>query len=271
MHLKAVTFDLWETLLFESDRANEKRTQARCVNLSRALDEFGLNISVAQISSALNETISELLKVWAEDRDVTHLDQLRFLVRFASNAEVELKTEWVQELSAAYISPLYELPPYINPGASKCLKWLESQELRVGLICNTGLTPGFGLRKFLSNRHIAGFFDVMIFSDEVRIRKPSSEIFLLAAKRLGAKPSEIIHIGDNLKADVWGAKNAGFRALHLRCKEGHDKKAQDDPTSLVSRSRDLGKLIKKQDPDKTIASLDMAIDAIKELRQEEIA
>jgi putative hydrolase of the HAD superfamily len=267
MDLKAVTFDLWETLLFESDGAGEKRTHARCTNLSRTLNKFGLNTSAAQITFALDETVSHLLKTWNEDRDVTHMDQLRFLVRFASNGEAELRTEWVQELSAAYISPLYELPPYINPGASKCLKWLKTQELRVGLICNTGLTPGFGLRNFLSDRRVAGFFDVMIFSDEVRIRKPNSEIFLLTAKQLGAKPSEIVHIGDNLKADVWGAKNAGFRALHLKCEEGHDKKAQDDPTSLVSRSRDLGKSIRKQDPDKTIASLDMAIEAIKELRQ----
>ena len=268
MHLKAVTFDVWETLLFESYGTGEKRTQARCTNLSRTLNKFGLNISPAQISSALDETTSQLLEIWDDDRDVTHLDQLRFLVRFASNGEAELRTEWVQELSAAYISPLYELPPYINPGASKCLKWLKTQEVQVGLICNTGLTPGFSLRKFLSERHIAGFFNVMIFSDETRIRKPNSEIFLLTARQLGAKPSEIIHIGDNLKADIWGAKNAGFKALRLKCQEGHGKKAQDDPESLVSRSRDLGKCIKKQDLDKTVTSLDMAIEAIKELMQE---
>lgn len=268
MHLEAVTFDLWETLLFESYGASEKRTRTRCTNLSRTLNRFGLNISPAQTSSALDETISQLLEIWDDDRDVTHLDQLRFLVRFASDGEAELRTEWVRELSTAYISPLFEIPPYINPGASKCLKWLKTQELRVGLICNTGLTPGFGLRKFLSEGHIAGFFNTMTFSDETCIRKPNSGIFLLTAKQLGVKPSGIIHIGDNLKADVWGAKNAGFKALHLKCEEGHDKKARDDSESLVSRSRDLGKSVRKQDADKTITSLDMAIEAIKEIMHE---
>jgi FMN phosphatase YigB (HAD superfamily) len=255
-------------LLFESDGAGEERNQARAANVAKVLNKFGLNVSLARVSLVLDETIDHLLRVWDRDKDVTHLEQLRSLVRFASNNSVRLRSEWIQELSAAYVSPLYELPPYVNPEASRCLQWLKNQKLRIGLICNTGLTPGFGLRRFLSERHVAEFFDIMVFSDEVGIRKPDPEIFLIAAKQLDARPHQIIHIGDNLKADIWGAKNAGFGALHLICEDGHDRKAQRDPRSLVARSRDLGKLVKRQSPDKTINSLEMAIETISEFSME---
>jgi len=83
---------------------------------------------------------------------------------------------------------------------------------------------------------------------------------------LQAKPYEIVHIGDNLKSDVWGAKNAGFKAIYLSTDIGRDRIAESDPSSLVSISRRLDYLKEDQIvPDKTIASLAMAIEAMQEL------
>jgi len=266
---KAATFDLWETLLFERDGANAIRTAARCKNLTKTLNKLGVNVSVDQVNLALNETINSLLKIWDQNKDVTHLDQLRYVVKFASNGKVKLKEEWIPELSPVYTSPIFEVPPYVNPDALKFLQWLKNQNKCIGLICNTGLTPGFGLQRFLLKEGIAEFFDLMIFSDEVGIRKPDPKIFRLTAWKLKTKPCETVHIGDNLKTDVWGAKNAGFKAIHLLSKEGRDKQAENDSTSLVSRSRNLGKVTVEQiAPDKTISSLAIAIEAIKELENQ---
>jgi len=264
--VKAVTFDLWETLLFERDGANQRRTAARCKNLAQALGKFGIETSVDQLASALNETISSLLEVWDKDKDVTHLDQIRLILKCASKGSVTLKEEWVEELSSAYVSPILEVPPYLNPDGRKVLRWLRSRNKLIGLICNTGLTPGSGLRRFLSEEGVTKYFDVMIFSDEVGIRKPDPRIFHLAAEKLKIKPSEMVHVGDNLKTDVWGAKNAGFKAIYLSSDSGRDKIAESDPTSLVSLSRSLGSL--KEDeiaPDAIITSLSMVTKVIKEL------
>jgi len=264
--IKAVTFDLWETLLFEKNGASAQRTTARCKNLTNAFNKFGLDVSTEQVFSAMNETINSLLKVWDNNIDITHAEQLTLIIKNTAGESVKPKKEWITELSKAYISPIFEVPPYLNPDAEKVLHWLSNRNSRIGLICNTGLTPGTELRRFLSREGVAGYFDVLIFSDEAKIRKPDPEIFRLAAQKLRARPSEIIHIGDNLKSDVWGAKNAGFRAIHLAGAEGRDKKAESDPTSLVSLSRNLGHLRKEQiAPDKTITSLAMLIETIKEM------
>ena len=268
-NLKAVTFDLWETLLFESDGASANRSATRCRNVANTLNKLGVNISTEKTTKAINETINTLLRIWDQNKDITHLDQLRYIVKFASNGKTALKEEWIPELSSAYISSLFEIPPYVNPDAVKALRWLRDRNMRIGIICNTGITPGFGLRKFLIQEGVAEFFDLMIFSDEVGIRKPDPKVFHLAAQKLKMKPREMVHIGDNLKTDVCGAKNAGFKAIHLTGEQGRDKQAERDPTSLVSRSKDLGKIrTAPMPPDKTISSLAMVTKAIKELETE---
>ncbi len=263
---RAVTFDLWQTLIFESEGASSVRSANRCQNVTRTLNKFGFEVSLKKVASAVEETINDLLKIWDENKDVTHRDQLQFVVKYALGGEVKLKEEWVPKLSSAYISSLFEIPPYLSPDAKETLQWFQKRDVRIGLICNTGITPGFALRRFLSQIGIAEYFDSMIFSDEVCIRKPDLGIFRLAAKELKTKPCEIVHIGDNLKTDVWGAKNAGFRAIHFSSEEGRDKQAESDPTSLMSRSMNLGRIGKqKLAPDATISSLVMATKAIENL------
>lgn len=264
--IKAVTFDLWETLLFEKDGASAQRTTARCKNLANAFSKFGFKVSTEQVTLAMDKTVSSLLRVWDNNRDITHAEQLNLIIKNTAGEFVKPKKEWIDELSKAYISPISEVPPYLNPDAEKVLHWLSNRNSRIGLICNTGLTPGTELRRFLSREGIVDYFNVLVFSDEAKIRKPDPEIFRLTAQKLQTRPSEIVHVGDNLKSDVWGAKNAGFRAIHLTGAEGRDKRAESDPTSLVSLSRNLGQLKKEQiAPDKTIPSLAMLIETIKEM------
>ena len=267
LRFKAVTFDLWQTLIFESEGASSMRSANRCQNVTRTLNKFGFGVSLKKVTSAIEETINALLKIWDENRDVTHRDQLQFVIKYALGDQVKLKEEWIPELSSAYISSLFEIPPYLNPDAKKTLQRLRKRNMRIGLICNTGITPGFALRRFLSQIGIAEYFDSMIFSDEVGMRKPDLRIFRLAAKELKSKPCEAIHIGDNLKTDVWGAKNAGFRAIHFSSEEGRDKQAENDPASYLSRSRNLGKIgTQKLVPDATVSSLAMAAKAIEKLQ-----
>ncbi len=260
-----VTFDLWETLLFEGDGADSRRTLARCMNLANVFGRLGVNISVEQLSSVLEAMTPWFKEVWDLNRDVTLVDQLRFIVQKASNGSLQMRDEWIGELSAAYVSPLFDAPPYLNPDALRVLRWLRDRDKRIGLICNTGRTPGFGLRRFLRQKDIADFFDVMLFSDETGIRKPDAEIFKMALETLGVKPFEAVHVGDNLETDISGAKNAGLRGIHLSTEAGRDMIAESNPTALASISRNPRNAIKKIVPDKTISSLGEVIEAIKSL------
>lgn len=262
-----MTFDLWETLLLERDGASLQRNLIRCSNLSRVLMEFGAHISTEQLLSTMKTMSSWLVGVWKTDKEVTHLDQIRFIIEKASSGSVVLNEDRLEKLSSAYVSPILELPPYLNPEASVLLQWLKDHQKGIGLICNVGMTPGFALRRFLRKEGVEKYFDVMIFSDEVAVRKPNPRMFHLAAQRLKVKPCEAVHIGDNLESDVWGARNAGFKAIHFSTDIGRDRIAESDPTSLVSISRKLGEDLREDQivADKVINSLAMATKAIEEL------
>lgn len=265
-NIRAVTFDLWETLLLETDGWSLRRRNARCQGLARTLEKFGVKISVEEIALAFRKMTPWLANIWNTNSEVTYLDQIRFILKATSKGAIRMREEWIEDLSSAYVSAILEVPPYLNPDARKVLLSLKEQGKLVGLICNVGLTPGFGIRRFLIKKGIAKYFDLMLFSDEVSFRKPNAKIFRVAAQRLKVKPYETVHVGDNLKSDIWGAKNAGFKAIHFLADNGRDRTAESDPTSLVSISRRLYDLKEETIiPDKTITSLAEAIQAIQEL------
>jgi putative hydrolase of the HAD superfamily len=264
--IKAVTFDLWETLLFETIGSNNQRRIIRCRNLTEALNSLGLSVSAKQVELALDRTISSLVKLWDKNKDISHLGQIRLFIKYVSRGKLLLKDEWVNKISRAYVSPTFEVPPYVNPDACEIFEWLKSRGNPVGIICNTGMTPGTELRRLLSVMGVAEYFRAMIFSNEVGFRKPGRRIFTLAAQALSAEPKGIVHVGDNLKSDVWGAKNAGFRAIYLSGNVGRDRLAESDPKSLVTLSRNLGKLrLEEIQPDETIVSLSMVKQAIEKM------
>ena len=75
-----MTFDLWETLLLERDGWNLRRRNARCQSLARALEKLGVKISVEQIALAFKKMTIWLANIWNTNEEVTHLDQIRFIL-----------------------------------------------------------------------------------------------------------------------------------------------------------------------------------------------
>lgn len=264
--IKAVSFDLWETLLLERDRADRLRSAARCQALSEALAALGVDLSLEEVTRAHDALASWLTQFWVKNEDVTHLDHLCFILREASGGSLTLKPEWIGPLTEAYISPLFKVPPWLDPEAAPTLAALRERGKRLCLISNVGRTPSLALRRFLAQAGLLDLFDALLFSDEARVRKPSVRIFHLAAERLGLAPAEIVHVGDQLAADIHGAKAAGMRAVLLSSQVGHDREAEADPSSLISISVRLAdQTTAKVDPDATIHSLSELVQTIDRL------
>jgi putative hydrolase of the HAD superfamily len=59
---------------------------------------------------------------------------------------------------------------------------------------------------------LTSLLDAVIISGEVGVAKPDPAIFMLAATAAGVPPEAAWHVGDNLTADVAGARNAGLGA-----------------------------------------------------------
>ena len=62
---------------------------------------------------------------------------------------------------------------------------------------------------------IHDFFDVIITSESVGVKKPNKKVFEYALNKVNANASHCIMIGDNLEADIEGALNCGIKAIHF--------------------------------------------------------
>ncbi len=260
---------MWETLLFSRNGSNVRRHEVRCRRVSEALNSLGVQVAAEEVELAIRQATSWLLQVWERNEDISHVEQLELLLKFLPNESLSLRNKWIEKLSLAYVTPFFEVPPYLNPQTHVVLENLKKTEKRIGLICNTGLTPGFALRRFLDSEGVIDHFDFLGFSDEIGYRKPDIRVFHLAAQKLGVEPHELTHVGDNLRIDVWGAQAAGLRAVLFESEKGKDRVAESDPKSLVAQSRKMGTLQKEQvEPDGKIASLDTLMSILRELERE---
>ena len=57
------------------------------------------------------------------------------------------------------------------------------------------------------------YFDAVIYSSTSGAAKPDAAIFTLAVSRLGVRPEEVLHAGDDPRNDVEGARAAGLHGV----------------------------------------------------------
>ncbi len=69
--------------------------------------------------------------------------------------------------------------------------------------------------KKLRNSNIHGYFEQVINSEMAGVKKPDPRIFQLALERTRVLPNRALMIGDNLEADIIGARAVGFHTIHL--------------------------------------------------------
>ena len=104
--------------------------------------------------------------------------------------------------------------------------------MRVGIICDIGLTPSLVVRQLLARHMLLELFDDMAFSDDVGVYKPDPAIFTQALAGLGETDfSRGAHIGDRRRTDVAGALAVGMTAV--RYNAIFDDLAPDTPEADV--------------------------------------
>lgn len=96
-------------------------------------------------------------------------------------------------------------------------------------------------KDFLEREGLASYFEVIVLSRDVGIRKPDPKIFSIALWRLGVKPSEAVHIGNSPEEDVAGAKGAGMKTVLL----GKEEQAKVRPDLTVRSIADLPSALRR--------------------------
>jgi len=212
--IKAVTFDFWETLVSDSPENLREQRALRIQALHRAL--AGSGIGEPDVAEAYDRSERVLVeRFWGRHRDPLIAEQVRLVLETVSpGVSRAMPPALFEEALAGYIEPVLHVPPELTPGAAEAVRELAARGVALGIISNTGRTPGVILRRVLERHDLLRHFTAVSYSDEVGYRKPDAEIFLRTLAQLGVDAGEAAHVGDNPVADVQGAQGVGMRGVH---------------------------------------------------------
>lgn len=99
--------------------------------------------------------------------------------------------------------------------AEPALQAVKAAGYRIGVISNATHDIPERLREL----GLSPYFDAVAYSFEVGVEKPHPAIFTKALERLGVEGSQAVHVGDDYRADVLGARGVGMTPM-LIAREG---------------------------------------------------
>jgi putative hydrolase of the HAD superfamily len=243
MAIQGVTFDWWGTIAVIPPRSEAGAMRnLRITRLEAVLSDRGFQPARTVLFDAYDRQGELLEGMWAEHRELPPEEQVRAFIRFAG---LDAADDGVLAAVGEAISgAIVQRPPPLFSDIEGTLKALATRGLAIGLISNTGRSWGRFLSEVQDAAGIGRYFRTRVYSDEFGVRKPDARIFEAALRGLGLSPHEVVHVGDDVIADVAGAKAVGMRAVWFNT--GFWRGAKTDRADAEVRGHaDLPRLLEK--------------------------
>lgn len=208
--IRAITFDFWDTIVRADTPATRHR---RRLAIAEVLENRALPVDHDQIDGAFDEAWSRFDASWALGEQFTGHHAAETVLEVLGHTDDDVRREVIE----AYVTAPRSMDLLLTDNLVATIERLRAAGLRVGIVCDVGLTPSFVLRHYLERHGVLGLFDHWSFSDEVGVYKPHAAIFEHALAGLGGiDPADAAHIGDLRRTDVAGALGIGMLALRYR-------------------------------------------------------
>jgi len=247
--ITTVTFDLWQTLLLDDRDLGQARALVRLKGAQSALVKFGEDFDLDHIREAYMACFQQCREVRDSGLDVDFREQVAIFVNHITPGLADwLDPGIMDEIAEFYSDSFLVHPPPAHVDAVQVLQSIKDMGLIMGLISNTGMTPGFTFRSYMDEEGMLDFFQTLTFSDEVKLAKPGSQIFMMTLKALRATPEQTIHVGDHVTNDVMGAKRCGMKTIWIN--GFYEREDPNDPET---------------EPDITVSSLADVVPAVAKL------
>jgi len=218
MEFKHIFFDLDHTL-WDFDK-NSNLTFKQLFNIHK------IEIELEDFLAVYSPINFEYWKRYREER--VSKEALRYgrLKDTFDALSFNVSDELIDQLSFDYIDFLPN-NNYLFDGVFELLEYL-APKYKLHIITN-GFEEVQHLK--LEKSGIIKYFDEIITSETVGVKKPNPKVFKYALEKAGAIPENSVMIGDNLEADIIGALNCGITSIHFNL---HDEKFEQKNYRSVS-------------------------------------
>jgi putative hydrolase of the HAD superfamily len=202
MAIEAITFDFWNTLFRNGN--GEARTARRAEAVASVCE-----VDEGQAREALRAAGREHSRLHREEnRALTTREAIGVICADLGRTLSEPK---IDKLEAALAEAILKHPAVPIEGALDAVRTAATR-YPVGLISDTGVSPGRCLTMLLRRNGFLDHMQSLIYSDEAGACKPHRIVFEKAASQLGVTPSGLYHVGDLEYSDIAGAKAVGAKA-----------------------------------------------------------
>ncbi len=157
-----------------------------------------------------------------------------------SDEVVELAVMHMFSASEAFWRPM--------PGVQSVLKELSDAGLRLGIVSNA--SDSANVHRLVDSADIRPYFDPIVVSAEQGVRKPDQRIFDPILKGWGLDPGRLVMTGDNLAADIEGARRLGIFSIWLTADAdtpgNHALKDKIKPDAVAEELVDVPAIIRRR-------------------------
>jgi HAD superfamily hydrolase (TIGR01509 family) len=219
MPLRAVLFDLWETLIHDRPDRSLPRRQWRTESVCQILTNHGFDAEFETVLKCLDASTIALTSMHDVGRDIDSPGRaLLFVEQLLVATGRRTPDEALPELEELITSMPLDKAPHLASHAVETVAGLKARGLATALVCNTGFTTAPHLRVLLDHYGLSPHFDALIFSDELQVAKPDPRIFTTALEAVGISAADGAFVGDNPHTDIWGALSAGLFTVQIGAK-----------------------------------------------------
>ncbi|OLD03789.1 MAG: hypothetical protein AUJ07_05520 [Crenarchaeota archaeon 13_1_40CM_3_53_5] len=203
--LRAVFFDLGETLVTQNieDNMVTKRALQEIARMIPRAERHENLYAIYKRAYKINQRLR--LKHQVEIPIQTWMTQLlrRALRRDPDERLVQRAVVVVARHRGANAVAFKDAKPVVES--------LTKRDVKLGIISN--ISSHEVALQILKHVRLQGYFDRVVTSALVGVRKPDPGIFRYALFQLGLNPEQAVHVGDSEQMDVCGAKAIGLKTI----------------------------------------------------------
>jgi len=202
--IKAVFFDWFNTLArFEPPREEL---------YSQAFRQFGIELNprdiIRGILTADRYYFEENARLPVDKRSPEEQSKVytHYPKAILAEAGVEVPQELPLKIMKILLQKFKGVTFALFDDVLSTLKTLKERKLILGLLTNLDKD----MNPICRELGLEPYLDFVVTSGEVGVDKPEPPIFLAALQRAGVNASEVVHVGDQYKLDVIGARGVGI-------------------------------------------------------------
>jgi putative hydrolase of the HAD superfamily len=239
--VRAVTFDFWDTLVAAEPGSGSGMRRLQIERFAGTLEGAGRPVAPDELVGAFDANWETFERRWvANAGQHTPADSVELI---AGHLGLVLDGELRDRLIDGFRQVGEAVPMVVAPGLEEALAVLRSAGIRLGIVCDVGLTPSPTLRRRLQRLGLLGSFDAGSFSDETGWFKPAEQAYLAALEGLGVAPSEAAHVGDGRRTDMAGAIALGMTAIRFTAFHDHAPETGPEGHHVIDDHRKLPALL----------------------------